>query len=588
MKRITILIILIIGFALNGYNQDVINGKSPVVRFNIEPIYKRTFPPNLYTNLSFRDDNGNGILEAEEKANLILTINNRGKGKAQGLDIKVTDNNPDSSFQIGTCGGIYFINPDEQVKITIPIKAGFNVKTAEHKLKIDVKEHFGYDMDPAYLVLNTLEFQKPKLVFSGFDITDTGQETAAIIQDGQLQAGEQVKVKVVVQNIGQNIAYNTKYKVWTTDDNIYLDKSNGTLGDINIGEVKEFFIILSPNKRINYKGNLPIFLSVNDEPEYGSLSKFQIPIALNQTPPKANTVKIVPNIEKISKQIARFEYSSNKFTANVGNVKDISEVQQSNTVRPNSVAVIFGVENYSNLPPAPYAKNDANIIEKYFKERLGIEKVVSYKNSDVSGFIFDDIFNPDYGELQKAIIKGQTDLFVFYSGHGVPDKDGKKIYLFPSDGKIERIESQGYDLNKFYQNLEKLGAKSVTVFIDACFSGQSRRSEKINTSNLIAAKGVKVRPILDSPWVSDSTFNSFNSSSFDQTSLGFDQSQTGLFTYYLCLGLKGEADANGDKKITNGELYDYIKTNVTEKSKKIYGTQTPQFNGNREMIIEEL
>lgn len=588
MKRITILIILIIGFALNGYNQDVINGKSPVVRFNIEPIYKRTLPPNLYTNLSFRDDNGNGILEAEEKANLILTINNRGKGKAQGLDIKVTDNNPDSSFQIGTCGGIYFINPDEQVKITIPIKAGFNVKTAEHKLKIDVKEHFGYDMDPAYLVLNTLEFQKPKLVFSGFDITDTGQETAAIIQDGQLQAGEQVKVKVVVQNIGQNIAYNTKYKVWTTDDNIYLDKSNGTLGDINIGEVKEFFIILSPNKRINYKGNLPIFLSVNDEPEYGSLSKFQIPIALNQTPPKANTVKIVPNIEKISKQIARFEYSSNKFTANVGNVKDISEVQQSNTVRPNSVAVIFGVENYSNLPPAPYAKNDANIIEKYFKERLGIEKVVSYKNSDVSGFIFDDIFNPDYGELQKAIIKGQTDLFVFYSGHGVPDKDGKKIYLFPSDGKIERIESQGYDLNKFYQNLEKLGAKSVTVFIDACFSGQSRRSEKINTSNLIAAKGVKVRPILDSPWVSDSTFNSFNSSSFDQTSLGFDQSQTGLFTYYLCLGLKGEADANGDKKITNGELYDYIKTNVTEKSKKIYGTQTPQFNGNREMIIEEL
>jgi uncharacterized caspase-like protein len=218
---------------------------------------------------------------------------------------------------------------------------------------------------------------------------------------------------------------------------------------------------------------------------------------------------------------------------------------------------------------------------------LGINHVVTYTNEDVSGLKFDDIFNPDYGELQKSIIKGVTDVFVFYSGHGIPNKDGDKIYLFPSDGKIERLETQGYDLNDLYQNLENLGAKSVTVFLDACFSGVSKASEKISMKNLVLTKGVRIEPKIISPWIKNPNFSVFNSSAANETSLGFDPSQTGLFTYYLCLGLQGEADLNHDRKITNGELYDFVYSKVTETSKKIFGVQTPQFYGNREIILLE-
>jgi hypothetical protein len=586
MKKSLLLIILLF-VSLIIFGQEVISGKSSIKNFNIEPKYERGLPPNLFVDLNFEDENGNGILESEEKATLKLVVTNKGKGKAQGLNIHIDDNFKDENFSFNDNKQIYFLNPGESTEINIPIEAGFDVKTAEHKLKINVTEHFGYDMDPAFLVLNTLEYQKPKLVFSGLDIVDQGKETGAIIEDGQLQAGELVKVKLVVQNIGQNVAKNTKFTIESKDDNIYIEDNLGELGDFKIGEVKEFWITVSPNKRVNYEDKLPLYLNIEEELGYGNLENYQLPIALNEKPPKPNTLTVKADIEKLKKQVARFEYSSNKFTANVGNVKNIKAVTPSKTTRDSALALVIGVEKYTDLPPAPYAENDAEIIKEYFKTRLGINHVVTYTNEDVSGLKFDDIFNPDYGELQKSIIKGVTDVFVFYSGHGIPNKDGDKIYLFPSDGKIERLETQGYDLNDLYQNLENLGAKSVTVFLDACFSGVSKASEKISMKNLVLTKGVRIEPKIISPWIKNPNFSVFNSSAANETSLGFDPSQTGLFTYYLCLGLQGEADLNHDRKITNGELYDFVYSKVTETSKKIFGVQTPQFYGNREIILLE-
>jgi len=573
---------------INIHAQEIISGKSNPQKMNLQPSYQRGMPPNLFVEMNFDDDNANGILENNESATLELKITNKGKGPAQGLLVTVKDNYYDPELKIEDKKEIAFIEPGETKNVLIPIKAGFNIKTAEHKLEINVTEHFGYDMDDAYLMFNTLEYQKPELVFSGLEIIDYGEGTAAITKDGQLQPGELVKVKIVVQNIGQNIALNTKYKIVCNNKDIYIENSEGSLGNIGIGEVKEFFIDLSPNKRVIEQEKLPIFLSLKEDIGMGNLNNFQLPIFLNKRPPDPIIKDVKPNIEMMEKQIARFEYKSNKFTANINNVIDIWDVPISKTKRPNSVAVVFGIENYENLAPAPYAKNDAKIIKEYFEKRLGIEQVVIYTNEEVRGFIFDNVFDPYIGELKKAVIDSVSDVFVFYSGHGIPNKDGDRIYLFPYDGKIEKLETQGYDMNKFYNNLEKLNAHSITVFIDACFSGFSRKSEKINDQNLIVMKGgAKFAPKIYEPWQKNNNFSVFTSSGINETSLGFDPSETGLFTYYLCAGLQGKADANHDNKITFNELKDYVIDNVKTVSLKISGLQTPEFHGNNEMILVE-
>ena len=454
-------------------------------------------------------------------------------------------------------------------------------------MEINITEHFGYDMDKAYLILNCLGYQKPNLVFSGLEVVDYGEGTMARVQDNLLQAGEQVKIKLIVQNIGQNIAKNTKYKITTNDENIYIvENSEGNLGDLTIGEVENFWITISPNRRVTTKEKLPVFLTLEEDIGRGNLNNFQIPLFLNQKVLETAIVEVEPDIEMLRKQKYDF-VTTGKFTVNVDNLINIKEVVSSNTKRSNSVAVIFGVENYTDLPPAPFARNDAEIIKEYFRKRLGIEQVVIYTNEQVSGFVFDNVFNPDYGELQKAVLKGQSDLFVFYSGHGVPSKDGENIYLFPFDGKVARLETQGYNLNKLYENLEKLEARSITVFIDACFSGASKASEKIKSENLVSMKGVKIVAKTRQPWLTNPNFSVFASSSAEETSLGFDQSKTGLFTYYLCAGMQGEADEDKDGKITAGELKNYVTENVVNMSKKIMGLQTPKFHGNEDMVLIE-
>ena len=586
MRTFFMLSILVV-FLSPVFSQKVVSSRSQPTKLELKPEYKRGLPPILYAVLSFEDDNNNGILEANEKAKITLDIRNQGKGPAQDLRITVKDNVIDAYLTIGTIGTVPFLLPNEQKRIVIPLSAGMEVKSAEHKLTIEIKEYFGYDMDPAYLYINTIQFQEPKMAFSGIEVVDLGEGTQAIRQDGKLQAGEQVKVKITVQNLGQNVSPNTNYSIKSRDQNIYITDGEGNLGDLGIGEVKEMWVTISPNKRVTTTGNLPLFLTLLNDYRRGQLVDQMLPITLDQKPPEPVILTVKADVDKLQKQVARFEVNSDRMTANVGNVIDIRQVPQSKTHRSNAIAVVIGVEKYDHFVSAPYADNDATVLQNYFKTALGIEKVYTYKSKEVSGFFFDNTFDPSFGELQKAIKKGETDLFIFYSGHGIPSKDGSMVFLLPSDGRIEAIDRQGYDLNKLYGNLQKLGAKSVTVFMDACFSGASRSSEQFKAENLISMKGVLIKPKVDQPWVDDPTFTLFTSSEFSETSLSFDPSETGLFTYYLCAGIQGKADKDGDKKITSSELSKYVIESVKETSMKIRGLQTPQFHGDENVVLVE-
>jgi len=193
----------------------------------------------------------------------------------------VKNDSYDPALVIESNKQIPYLYPEQSIIVDIPMKAGFNIRSAEHKLEISITENYGYDMDPAYLVLNTMEYLEPDLVFSGIEVVDVGAGTAAIIEDGQLQPGELVKVKLVIQNIGQNVSKKTTFEVKSSDNNIYLTDYKGELGDLAIGEVKEFWITVSPNKRVDIQSKLPIYLSLNNEYDRGVLENYKLPISLN-------------------------------------------------------------------------------------------------------------------------------------------------------------------------------------------------------------------------------------------------------------------------------------------------------------------
>lgn len=583
MKNV-FLALLLVFMNIAVFSQERINSVSNNQKISFEPQFERGLPPELKSEISFDDGNNNNILEANETAFLKIKIWNEGVGPAQGVKIIIQDNTGEGLDFIEEYTA-NFIFPNQIKTWEIPILAKHDIKTNKHNVEIKIEEHFGYDADHVQLYIQTLEYQSPQLIFSGLEVVDSGKDVMPVLEDGILQPGELVKVKMFIQNIGLNVAKKTEYKITSKDVNIYLANSDGFLGNFEIGEVKEFEFKISPNKRVNISEPLQVYLNMTDESGEAGINELQLPIEVNKRPKQAEVINVAASIDDLKNQVKKFDLHNKSFNTNYGELVDIFSIKQVKERRPNSIGVIIGIEDYQNLPPAPYAVNDAMIIEKYFKDLLGIDNIVFLTNKDVVGLKFDDIFNPDYGELQKAIVKDETELFVFYSGHGIPNKKGDDVYLFPYDGKIERVNLQGYSLSNLYTSLNELGARRVTLFVDACFSGSSKTSETKEFNNLVSMKGVKVVPRIPKPWESNPNFVVFNSSSLSETSLAFDKTQTGLFTYYLCAGLSGRADANTDNQISHGELKKYVIENVKQTSKKIFGIQTPEFHGDENHII---
>ena len=349
------LFLALLSWMMHTVAQTVVSGKSEPTKIFIKPEYKRGLPPILYADFEFNDENGNGIIEANEKATLSVLITNKGKGAAQDLAVSVGDNKPDRYFIIGSTGVIPFLMPDQSIKVVIPLEAGMEVRSEEHKLEINIREHFGYDMDPGFLNITTLKFREPELALSGVEVIDIGEGTAAIQADGKIQAGEQVKIRVKAQNVGQNVSSNTRYSIKCHDQNIFITDSEGELGTLDIGEVKDFTFTISPNKRVVNTGSLPLFVTLTNGVKRGELAETSLGLALDQKPAEPVVLNVKPDYDKLEKQVARFEFSSDRMTANLANIIDIKQAPPSKMKRSDAIAIVIGVEQYDNFVAAPYA-----------------------------------------------------------------------------------------------------------------------------------------------------------------------------------------------------------------------------------------
>lgn len=244
-------------------------------------------------------------------------------------------------------------------------------------------------------------------------------------------------------------------------------------------------------------------------------------------------------------------------------------IPRSSTTNEYRFALIIGNEDYASQQSdlnseinVDYARNDASAFQEYAKNTLGIPE-------DNITFMLDGTS----GKMQQAIAKmnllvkntgGKADVFVYYAGHGLPDENTKEAYLMPVDVSGKN-PSAGIKLKDFYADLTQYPSKSVTVFIDACFSGGARNQ------GLIAARGVKIKPKEEQL---AGKLVVFTASSGDQSSLPYKDKAHGMFTYYL---LKKLQESKG--KVSYLEMSEYLKEKVGLKSVVVNSKeQNPQTN----------
>ena len=585
---------------LNSSDKSANRGGTGTVIIDETDLY---MPPDIYVDIDFVDANNNKILEALESGSILITLHNKG-GQAEGVTVDLSP--------IKKLPGLRFDKMNEKVDLPsessiiseFPLSAGIDIPTDSLQFDIRVSEPLGYDVD-AHLILSTFEYQKARMSLQGVSILDAGKglRSTGFGPDGKVQKGEVVRAVLTLQNVGDGMADGVEYTIETADPNVFLMTEKGIVKSLTgrldrflVGEVKEFSFRLSANNNYKHKGNwLPVYLSVKENAGFGDIVHENIPIPLDAVPAQPTIVAIKGEKEKLLAQQQTRVYSSSNRITSQGAVKDINIAPSGDPLYSNAVAVVIGAEkNQYGAAPAPYAARDALIMSRYFKNSMGIKDIKLITNEQVTGTALSDLFDPRFGYLAQMVEPGETDVFVYYSGHGLPSvtNDGQQdVYLFPYDARRELVQNRGYSLNKLYADLNKLNAKSVTVIMDACFSGSSRRTATVESENISREKGVRIAlpEIGNKPWSTNSGFRVFTSSTGDQTSLGYDAAQAGLFTYYLAVGLQGDADFDKDGAIVMDELVQFVTNHVSAEAIRIKGgNQTPQFFGNGDFIVERI
>jgi hypothetical protein len=250
-------------------------------------------------------------------------------------------------------------------------------------------------------------------------------------------------------------------------------------------------------------------------------------------------------------------------TSVVGNAEVDVNIPENPQTNDKTFAVIIANENYQKEVKVQFAINDGRIFKEYCEKTLGIPNKNIHFAQDAS-----------FGNMRSEIkwlsdvaqaYNGQAKLVFYFAGHGMPDESDKSAYLLPVDGFSSDYET-AIKLEDLYNRLNANPTISITVFLDACFSGSIR-----DNGMLASARGVKIKPKSE---IINGNMIVFSAATGDETAYPYKEKQHGLFTYFL---LKKLQETKGDLDYLT--LSNYIIENVKQQSIIVkQKLQTPQLN----------
>jgi hypothetical protein len=110
------------------------------------------------------------------------------------------------------------------------------------------------------------------------------------------------------------------------------------------------------------------------------------------------------------------------------------------------------------IPLAPYAYNDAKAVRRFLIDGLGTppENVLYFE--DATRGEMEDLFRRTF---PNRVTPGETEVFVYFSGHGMPVDD--KARLLPADARPDTADITEYSRDALLAQLDRLHAASMTV-----------------------------------------------------------------------------------------------------------------------------
>lgn len=515
---------------------------------------------------SFGKLGGDGALDAGETGLLTVALRNDGPGPGT-VGLRLTPLDDAAGLDFARQVAVVELAPGQVDTVQVEIVAGWETQTAQREILVEALEHRSRALESFALRFETRAAEPPVFRLIVRDFSDERQIYPGNAPDGLVQAGEMVRVVANLQNTG-GAAEGVNVRVASLGDVRFLRDLAGeggdgafALGDLGRGENRdiEFYFFTSPV----FADSAAVFRFAVEEAHgrFGVEDSLSLPIGQ-----RVRTQGLLA-VEAAPRQV-------DDIVAVTGGGVDVDRVPTgSRSRREQGLAVVFGIEDYRYTFDAAYKHRDAVTFYRYCRDVLGIPtaRIQLRTDAEATKAEFDYIFEPkgtaNDGWLKKRLTDSQaaaeTDLFVYLAGHGFPDLANGRPYLIPHDVRPEQT-TNGIDLEELYRTLAGYGARSVTVFVEACFTGASGY-ESGGGERLLALNMNPVFPVIERPAVAGDLVV-FSATSGKKPSNNRDDLRHGIFTYYLLKGLGGEADVDRDDGVTVAELFGYVRRQVPAKA----------------------
>lgn len=507
-------------------------------------IYKTTYDPNakpilefVENSISFVDPSGKNTIKGGGKYKIKFQVKNVGDATAKDCWVSVSAEGCKQNITIHNTR-IDVIKAGETKTVEVPIIAEQGICNGEVIFGVQVRVSDGIESDKQYLAISTRGIDEPMVRITDYSLT---AESGKV-----LKKKEAFDLQLMLQNIDLGQADDVSVELELPAKVLMLDgEESVSFPKLTGGEVRS--LVYSLIVRNDYADPIiPIIVHVKEKTGKHAQDR-TISLTLDQS-------------------YASAKLSTKNFRDGHGYdvVKATSDIDQNipttKRTQNKTFALIIANENYEEVDPVPFAANDGAMFKAYCQQTLGIPEENIHSLSDAT-----------LGKMRRQVewlqevaqaYGNEARIIVYYAGHGIPDEKDKTAYLLPVDG-FGRDVKTALPLNEFYSTLAKLSAKSVTVFLDACFSGAKREGNM-----LVAARGVAIKVKQTAP---EGNLVVFSAAQGDETAHPFTDQQHGMFTYYLLKKLK-----DSKAELTMGELTDYVRQQVMQQSMKRNGKmQTP-------------
>lgn len=509
-------------------------------------------PATLRGQVQWHDADGDGVVAPGEEATVTLTLENEGPGVARAVRGMLRVESPSVGVTALPAPAVT-IPSGQSRQVTLRLTADSTQDASEIVAVARATEANGFDLQPAIRVrIPARAAGAPRLI-----VRDTRIDDAS--RDGRLAPRELADVTIRLANTGSAPTPPLAARLVRGRD-LFLAggaRDSFALGAVPAGGEATVALSLYTNSRATDTG---LRLELAD-PAGRILAR--LPVALPVTGVPSGVLDVVAARDSHAVD------ASGRATLRLVDVE--RDLPRAAARRRDAIAVILGVDRYRALPIARFAERDAALMRRYAVEALGVNDDVEHlyfrSGADVTGGEMRKLFG-ETGWLARRVTEN-TDLVVYFAGHGAPDAARRAPYLLPFDADPGFVTETGYSLGALYDRLARLPARSITVILDACFTGLTR-----DGSALVRGARPTVLSV-EHPALLRRQMSVINAARDAEAAGDLPEAQHGLLTYWIARGLRGEADANGDHAITIAELGRFAEFGVRETAARQDREQRP-------------